>query len=72
MSGLPIKNIRGPYVVFEVEYFQNGWAKRMESTPIWSNAIRLSLDTPINFAFSLRLTIQLRYWSEKKNVLEGC
>ena len=35
-SGLPIKiikiyNIRGPDVMFEVEYLWNGWVKEMES-----------------------------------------
>ena len=46
--------------MFEVEYLWYGWVKkrRMESTPILSYAIGLTLDTPIDFAFSPGLSLK--------------
>ena len=52
-SGLPIKIMirEGSYLVVEV-ISETAGSRRMESTPIISNAIALTLDKPIDFAFS--------------------
>ena len=44
--------------MFEVEYLCNGWVKknRVNVILVYSNTIGLTLDTPIDFAFSPHLT----------------
>ena len=60
-SGLPIKiskvyHFSDPFVVFEANNIARTIGSKMtQSTPFWSNAVGLTLDNPIDFAFSPRL-----------------
>ena len=49
--------IGGPHVVFEVEYPGTAGSKKIESTPVQSITIALTLDTSIDFAISSRLNL---------------